>query len=189
MAEDEGTTGSAPDAIDAGKAQQGLATATGVEAARRAGAQDDIDEAANHSGQPEIAGGEAQPDYLGQAGENKGAQNEPATFVGNGTLDPRMIATPSGPQPAAAVATSAEHGEKLLQDHKDAIEKSNRDRFSSRQRISDEKLSTMGRAEIRAVASDRGYPLSDGLGGRGTRAAFLEHQKNDSSLADDPTEG
>lgn len=52
---------------------------------------------------------------------------------------------------------------------------------NSRQRISDEKLEGMSAAEIRAVATDRGYKTT--LGGRsGLAAQFKKDQEADESL-------
>lgn len=52
----------------------------------------------------------------------------------------------------------------------------------SRQRLTEEKLMRMGKAEIRAVALDRGYEMN-GLGGRtGVVREFLKCQENDEGL-------
>lgn len=50
-------------------------------------------------------------------------------------------------------------------------------------RIPRAQIETMGAAELKAVATDRGYQLPDQGGARTTRRRFIEAQNADSRLA------
>jgi hypothetical protein len=171
-----------PDVIDQGRAAKGTNTATGVEEEARSGAQDERLEGTkkDHTGLPGTE--DIKPDFLeGQAPQ--GLQAEPARFVTNGSLEPNMVASNSGPVPASAANFTPEAGEAAVEAQIKAEDDALRARFEQRQEIDEETISRMSAAEIRAVASDRGYTELDGIMGRKqSRSAFLTAQKADKSI-------
>lgn len=105
----------------------------------------------------------------------QGAQAQPAQFTSNGQIPHGFVASPAGAVPASLVAKSPEHAKELtdaaIEQHKKAL--SNTDRA-----LSEAEVSRMSRAELVAVAAQRGYNVPQ-AGSRVTREAFLFAQKND----------
>ena len=168
------------DAIETGRAAEGTGTATGQEAARRDGKEKVPKGKARGSTVKSVAPVQKAGDYVGKPHKPIGAQKEPAVFVGNGAVDPNMVASPSGPVPISAVVTTPEEGEKRRKAQLETIETG---LARSRAKRLDEKLiNSMSAAELRAVANDRGYEISSTAGRRGTRAAFIQLQKDDKTL-------
>jgi hypothetical protein len=179
MAKKDEKAGEVEDVIDAGKAQGGN-TATGQEAKVRSGEEGERLEGQESRGGPE-PDEKIQPDFLKPA-KNIGLQNEPADFVVNGSVPPRHVASNSGLVPVGAFAASPEDAETRLAEHEQNVQDSMRARSSSRRPIDDVLIDKMSGAELRAVATDRGYDLSSTLGTRGTRAVFRRLQSEDKSL-------
>lgn len=173
-------TAAKPDAITAERAATGVGTATGREAIRR---QDETEggRATETGHDDEIEGAHA--DYLGEGKPPVGTQTEPSMFVSNGAIQPNMVPSPSGPVPISTVARSQEHANQINESRTQQISDSYNN-TSARQRITDEKLARMTRAEIAAVAFDRGYDISSAAGGRATRSLFKAAQDKDQDLED-----
>jgi hypothetical protein len=170
----------APDAIDAGRAQTGTGTATGQEARRRAG-DEEVPKGKERGSTVKSSTPVPKADYLGEGQAPIGRQKEEAIFVANGQIDPSFVASPSGPIPVSAVTSTPEEAEKRIEQQKKSIAESNKP-FTRGRRLSDEEISRMNGAELRAVAHDRGYDVSPNAGTRGTRAAFADAQKKDKNL-------
>lgn len=167
-----------PDPIDAGKAQTGTGTATGQEALRRAGHEDDrISSLESRGGQG--TEDEVRADFLHRGAGNVGLQNEVAEFTSNGTVPSNTVPSPSGLVPVAALATSPAQAEQLMKDRQKELKASRRKPVMQRMQLTEAQVGSMGRAELNAVAHDRGYKFSNGMGTRSTRAAFLEAQAED----------
>lgn len=120
------------------------------------------------------------PEVLRQASgpedANVGDQNRPALITSTGSVP--IEADPGSDAGKAAIDAG----------QKPAF---NPDTYTHpRQRLTEQKLAGMSRAEIRAVAADRGYP-DLGYGGRGTLVrSFLKAQsENDEGLHDATEEG
>jgi hypothetical protein len=157
--------------------QTGPTTATGMQLA----AADDkklIPKGKDRGSQLKIEGGEPAPSHS-EAQKPRGLQKEPAMFVTNGSIEHGAVPTPSGLQPVAAVATSPEDAkkrvEKRVDEHKRFVERT----VERRERLDDATVGRLGRAELRAVALQRGYEDIPEAGTRAVRAAFLREQKND----------
>jgi hypothetical protein len=169
------------DAIDVGRAAVGTGTATGQEALRRAGEEKRVK--GKERGSTVKSTAPVPPaDYIAAKGNKPmGAQKEPATFVGNGTVDLNSVASPSGPQPVSTVASTPEEAKKIVDKRKADFKTESR--REAPKALDDDLIYKMSAAELRAVAHDRGYKISDSAGRRGTRAAFIQAQKDDKSLS------
>jgi hypothetical protein len=111
----------------------------------------------------------------------RGLQKEKAIFTSNGEVDTRLAPTPSGPQPA--VAATHEEGEKQIKERRDAHQQFIETRSSQRaKRLSEATISRLNHAELRAIASQRGYQDIPEHGNRTTRTWFAEQQKQDKLL-------
>ena len=169
------------DAVDTGKAVTGINSATGQEAARRAG-KEEIPEGEDRGSVVEIDG-EPVADYAGNDVQKpEGNQAEPALFVANGTIPPNMVPSNSGLVPVSASAASPEDAEKRLEEHQATVDAEREAAFGIRKEISEDQIAKMSAPELRAVASDRGYDISNAAGTRGTRAAFRTAQSEDKSF-------
>ncbi len=169
------------DVIDAGKAQGGT-TATGQEAARRAGTEDERIESLESRGGPETKE-KIVPDAISTKGVKPvGMQAEPAIFVANGSIPPNSVASNSGLVPVSAVTGSIEDAEALLETRAADRKAEAKARSSSRTKLGEDQVNKMSGAELRAVAHDRGYTITDTAGSRGTRAAFRRLQDEDDYL-------
>lgn len=169
------------DAITAGRAAGGSGTASGQEAARRLGNEnvpkgEDRGSKLDHGEVPD-------PDYVTDPGKNVGGQNDAAVFLPNGVMPSGMVGSPSGPVPVASVASTPEEATKLLDTHKETISTQFKG-LQKNKRLTDEQITGMNGSMLRAVAHDRGYTLSPAAGTRGTRAGFIEAQRNDKNLED-----
>lgn len=123
-----------------------------------------------------------EPDMLGGTNKLSEAQAAPARFVSNGSVDASMLPSPSGPVPASAAGITAEDAEKQLeqrQQEHDAFVT----RRSGKERLSDARIDTIGRAELYAISRQRGYDIPE-AGTRATREAFRKAQEKDDSLED-----
>ena len=170
-----------PDVIDQGRAARGTNTATGAEAEYRSGAQED--RLAEVEGGAEVdATDGVKPDYL-KSQKPTGLQAEPARFTTNGSLEPNMLPSNSGPVPASASHFTPEAAEDAVVAQEEALENDLRARFEQRQEIDEETISRMSAAELRAVATDRGYDdVSNVMGRKQSRSAFLAAQKADKTI-------
>lgn len=114
----------------------------------------------------------------------QGLQKEQALFTSNGEVDLRLVPTASGPQSAPA-ATHAE-GEKRIQERRDAHQDYIEARSTQRdKRLSEATISRLGHAELRAIASQRGYKDIPEHGNRTTRTWFARQQEEDEALGKD----
>ncbi len=181
--------GELADAITAGKAQKGTGTATGQEAARRAG-NENLPKGKDRGSTLKSKEPVPAADYMGKGAKNVGKQKTKAVFVGNGQVDTSKVGSPSGPVPISSVVSTPEEAAKLEAKNRKAIVEDH-GRGIGRGRLTDEQIDSMNGAELRAVATDRGYGASPGhpgfgitsmSGTRGTRAAFKELQKADKNL-------
>lgn len=93
-----------------------------------------------------------------------------------------MIGTPSGPVPISAVTGDPAQGAQMIQERLDADEKEILK--TGYARLSRAKVESMTGAELRAVASDRGYDVGQ-AGNRQTRARFLRLQGEDKNFESD----
>lgn len=174
----DGTT----DAVEVGRAAGGSGTASGQEAARRAGKEKPPKGA--DAGSKVKTGVPVPPaDYLGKGNKPMGNQKKTAAFVSNGALVSGMVASPSGPVPASAATHSVEDHATAIKKHEDDFKAQHED-LRKQKKLSQDQINSMRPAELRAVASDRGYKISDAAGTRGTRAAFHSEQENDKFAVD-----
>lgn len=166
------------------RSSAGALSAVGVERDHRLGDADErIKNLESRGVDQEIDGGEPEPDYPQHPGPAaRGLGTKPANFVTNGTVPGTFVGSPSGPVPVSAVATSVEDANRKLAEarkqEEDAIL-----RTSSQQKLSRAKVESMSGADLRAVASDRGYDIGDQVGSRATRRRFLAAQDKDESLS------
>ncbi len=117
-----------------------------------------------------------------EGAEPQGAQTLPSIITVNGTVPVNMIGTPSGPVPVSAVESDPAKGAQLIQERLDADEKEIlRTGYA---KLSRSKVESMGGADLRAVASDRGYDVGQ-AGNRQTRARFLRLQAEDKNFESD----
>ena len=169
------------DLIDAGRAQGGT-TATGQEAARRDGTEDERLDSQESRGGPE-PDDQIKPDAIATKGVKPiGMQAEPAIFVANGSIPPNHVASNSGLVPVSAITNSKEVAEERNEQETERRVADAKSRKSSRTRVDDALIEKMSGAELRAVGHDRGYELSDTAGTRGTRSAFRRAQDEDEYL-------
>jgi hypothetical protein len=127
-----------------------------------------------------VAGGDAikadYPDFT--PGAPVGAQAQPANYTTNGTLPVGMVGSPTGPVPASSVTADPAEARKRIQENLDSQKK--HVLRSGFEQLSRDKIESMSPADLRAVASDRGYDV--GLAGaRVTRRRFLAEQTKDAS--------
>lgn len=127
----------------------------------------------------EIAGGNPVPDDQLKGTKPKGLQAEPAVWALNGSLEPNTVSSPSGP--VVAQGATQEEVDKKLSDHRENVKAQIR---PSHRKLTEEHLSRMTRAEVSAVARDRGYQIPD-AGHRVSRAAFLRAQDEDEYAVDE----
>lgn len=169
------------DAVDAGRAAVGDNTATGQAKKQRSGEQEEAKEEDTREIPESVSA--IKPDYLAsEANEPVGLQAEEASFLPNGSVEHGMVASNSGFVPAASIAKDAEHFDKLVEKQKADLKEGLRSVRSGRTALTDEQIDKMSGAELRAVAHDRGYDISDTMGTRGSRAAFSKAQGDDDSL-------
>lgn len=126
----------------------------------------------------EIAGGEPVADASGNDTQKpRGAQAQPSAFVSNGSLPVNMVASGSGPVPVSSVTSNPEDAARMaaesIKAHDDHVLRSGATKLSRAQ------IESMSGAELRAVASDRGYDLGEQGGNRTTRRRFIEAQNKD----------
>jgi hypothetical protein len=146
---------------------------------------DDLD--TEERGADEELIGEAQEsgDYIaGEGQELLGLQAEKSAFATNGSIPPRMVASPSGLIPVSAVAFSPDAAEeRLLQQREVEYDAAAaRDRYEA---ISEERIRGMSGAEARAVMHDRGYMSANDsleLSNRAARRALINAQQEDENL-------
>lgn len=168
------------DVIDAGLAQGGT-TATGTEASVRSGEQDERIDALESRGGPEPEE-DIKPDAIAaKAPKNVGLQKESAEFVVNGSIPPNSVASNSGLVPVGAIVGSAEDAEARVEEQKDRVA-NERKATSRRRRLTDADIEKHSGAELRAVAHDRGYEISDSAGTRAIRRMFATQQADDDTL-------
>jgi hypothetical protein len=124
-----------------------------------------------------------EPDAVKAGSPPKGLQAEAAFFTRTGSIPGNSVPSPSGPVPASTIADEATRNAAVEQARAGATRE--RQGRNGRFRLSDEYAQRLSPAELRAVASDRGYP--DVFGGRQTvLAKFLDAQKKDQSLDTPP---
>jgi hypothetical protein len=161
------------------KSSAGIGTAIGTIRAY------DVDEKEIPSGDDRgsttpVAGEFEGDSYEGAAPQ--GAQAEPAIITTNGTVPVNMIGTPSGPVPISAVEGDPAKGARLIQERLDNDEKELLK--TGYAKLSRAKVASMSSAELRAVASDRGYDVGQ-AGNRQTRIRFNRLQAEDKNFESD----
>lgn len=152
--------------------------ATGPESATGAALEDrPIPQGEDRGSKVEPEGGWPKPDAEGP--ENVGAQTEPARFTSNGQIPHNTIPSPTGAVPVGATGLSAEDArarvEEANQAHDDYVAK----RGQAAARLSNETISRLHVAELRAIALQRGYALDEFAGTRRARQQFRDAQDQD----------
>jgi hypothetical protein len=145
-------------------------TATGQALENLSGAEDErIENLDNHGSDRPIAGGDAlSPDYSPfTAAEPVGLQAQPAAFAGNGSLDPAMVASPTGLIPVSAVASDHKEAANRIQGHFDAVEAQLTGGALKVDDLTDEQIDRLDGATLRAVAAQEGLDIGE----NGTRTA------------------
>lgn len=127
--------------------------------------------------EPEGVDGE---DNLLNPRKNSEAQTRPAVFTSNGSLPHGHVPTPGGPAPVGVLGDKA-----AQQAGVDAMVQGALKGPRQRRRVTQDLLDTMSKAEIRAVASDRGYDVPDASGRGPLKSAFLKAQEDDDSVEED----
>ena len=185
MADDNIDNADGPkDAVDAGRAAKGDNTATGIAARERNESDEDKEKRTKDDREIPETTSAVKPDYLSsEASAPIGLQAEEATFLPNGSAEHGMVASNSGYVPAASVARDVDHFDELVENQKNVLKEGLRSVRDGRKPLEDHHIDKMSGAELRAVAHDRGYDISDTMGTRGSRAAFAKAQKEDDSLA------
>lgn len=150
----------------------GSATGTAIDAQTK-----DIPTGEDRGSTVPIVGGEPAPDS--ERPEPVGAQVEPARFTSNGQLPHNSVPSPTGSLPVGAVATSQAHADKLVAQTNEA-----HDSYVARKRkrLDANTVRRLSRAELQAIAEQRGYNLPPG-GNKISRDAFLQEQDSDEQLA------
>lgn len=169
------------DIIDTGNVPHGENTATGLEYLNRQGKLEHHTEGTGGS-ELEVEG-DPQPDADG-ATEPAGLQAEPAEWVGNGSLPPNMLPSPSGPVPASAIHHTKEAADAAVEKAYATADKEFDERFAARSEIPADTIARMSAAELRAVATDRGYKdVTSTMGRKSARSAFLKSQNDDADTS------
>lgn len=156
------------------------ATASGAEKLRLTG-EAEIPKGKDRGSQTEVVGGkEIKSDYpKGPTNKPVGAQAEPSPFAPNGSLEPNMMPSPSGPIPAGAAGSFAMNPALLT-----SARQRQGLRSGSYDQLTDEQIETTDVNILRQVAVDRGYTSVDRQqrGARALRAQFRAAQEKDESL-------
>lgn len=169
------------DIIDTGKIPHGENTATGQEFLQRKGKLEHHTEGSGGS-DLEVEG-DPQPDADGATAPT-GLQAEPAEWVGNGSLPPNMLPSPSGPVPAAALHGTKEAADKAVEAAYKTADNEFDERFAHRTEVDADTVARMSNAELRAVATDRGYKdVHNVMGRKSSRTAFLKAQAEDKNVS------
>lgn len=122
------------------------------------------------------------PNMLDSEGENSEAQSTPALFTSNGSLPYQHVASPSGPVPANTIADPRARKQAIEMTQAAADPAKRRPR--GHLRVTTDQLARMSRAEVNAVASDRGYDVPERLGRKALNERFLREQDADESVRD-----
>lgn len=147
--------------------------------------EDDEIDVENRGGDESLIG-EVQEagDYIGEGTEPIGLQASKAHFATNGSVPARMVASPSGPIPVSAVASSPGAAEdKLKQQQKRELEAA--EARATYSEIPEDKIRGMSGAEARAIMHDRGYMSANdslNLSNRAARRALIQKQGEDENL-------
>lgn len=166
--------------VNLSRAPTGSGTATGQAIAQKSGEEDERISSLENRGSPqEVAGGDSiKADFAGgETSEPTGLQAEPAQFAVNGTLNPAMVASPTGLVPVGAVAASPEDAVRRVEENLRAQEDAARTR-SALEPIDERLIDRLSAPELRAIAHDRGYDVGQS-GGRVTRERFKQLQSED----------
>jgi hypothetical protein len=167
------------------KSSAGPLSAVGVAREDASGAtKERLDSLESRGSTQPIAGGDSiGADYPPHdAPKATGAQAQAANYSTNGTLPINHVASPSGLVPASAVTSDPEQARKLIEDQmKSAESVILRSGF---EKLSRAKIESMSPADLRAVASDRGYDLGEYGGARVTRRRFVRAQAEDKEMTD-----
>lgn len=127
--------------------------------------------------EPEGVQGE---DNLLNPGTNSDAQTKPALFTSNGSLPYGHVPSPGGPVPVAVHTNPG-----AQQAGVDAMVEGAIRGPRMRRRVTQDHLDVMSKAEIRAVAHDRGYDVGTASGRGVLKSKFLEHQDKDQSVEEE----
>lgn len=160
---------------------RGAETATGAALRQQAEGDESIPKGKERGSQTPIDN-PPKPDAEAAGQKPVGLQAQPARFTSNGSLEEGMVPSASGPVPMGAVTTSAEDAKRRLAE----VDKAHKDFLASRhprRRIPEGELRRLGRPEVRAIGTQRGYDIPD-AGTRATTAAFLAAQEKDKTLID-----
>lgn len=163
------------------KSSAGLGTAIGVIRKEEFDEERKIPEGEDRGSKVPIAGEFTEGDAW-EGAKPQGAQAEPSLITTNGTVPVNMIGTPSGPVPISAVTGDPAQGAQMIQENLDRDEEEIlRTGYA---KLSRAKIESMSAAELRAVASDRGYELGQ-AGNRQTRIRFRQAQGKDKNFESD----
>lgn len=125
-----------------------------------------------------------EPENVPEANDSKpiGDQARPAIMTPSGSLPVQNVATTSGPMPAAVVG-DAKVAEKLVA-QRDVAARGRQDR--AHRELTQDQIDGMTKAELRAVAYDRGYDIGEG-GTRILRERFRQEMDGDDLIERAPT--
>lgn len=159
------------------KSSAGLGTAIGVIRAHELDGKE-IPEGEDRGSTVPVAGTFDAGDAW-EGAKAQGAQTQPAILATNGTVPVNHIGSPSGPVPVSTVSGDPAQGAKMIQENFDKDEKELlRTGYA---KLSRAKIESMTGAELRAVASDRGYDLGQ-AGNRQSRTRFRNAQDKDTNF-------
>lgn len=171
--------------LDASPRESGVppTRATGAESATgmqiRAASGQEIPKGKEAGSQVPIDGGDPTPDHKGPQ-KARGLQAEPALFVSNGSIPHQAVASPSGLVGPAAVASTPEEAKSMVdarvEEHTAFVE-----RTVTNKHLDEPTLARLGRAELAAIGTQRGYDMPE-AGTRATRAAFARGQDADKTI-------
>lgn len=128
----------------------------------------------------EPEGVEGEDNLLNPKQQNSEAQTRPAVFTSNGSLPYGHVPSPGGPVPVGVFGDKA-----AQQAGVDAMVQGALKGPRQRRRITQDLLDTMSKAEIRAVAGDRGYDVPDASGRGPLKSAFLKAQEDDEGVEEE----
>ena len=169
------------------KSTAGNATAVGQAREKYLGNEDERIKKLQSRGSEVPVKGKPKSAVAKQSTAPEGAQAQPAIYTTNGTVPVGMLPSGSGLQPASASIADPAAAAKAVAEAQQVAEKHLL--RSGAEKISRNKIESMSAADLRAVATDRGYDLSEQGGNRVTRRRFLKLQEEDDSLGTEPKAG
>jgi hypothetical protein len=174
------TVNAAPEEIAAHLRERGVVPSAGSAAGLAAMGSPAGEETAQE--EAEGMDGWQPPNMLDSEGENSEAQSTPALFTTNGSLPFQHVASPSGPVPATTITDPKARKQAIEMTQAGADPSKRRPR--GHLRVTTDVLARMSRAEVNAVATDRGYDVPERLGRRALNERFLKEQDADEFVRD-----